>query len=85
MFVTTTYNIAHHQALQKHPKVTVLPSISSGHKINNLRLAATATANPKHKHYSALQTALQLSDDKTMADVIEAAELKYGPVFSTEK
>ena len=78
VYVTASYGVATHVELSNHPKVTIMPTVSSGKNIQN-----HMRANPKH--YMALSHALKLDDSHTMEDIIEMAEAKFGAIFSAER
>jgi hypothetical protein len=78
VFVTGNYEVSNHHTLHNHPKVSVLPIVSSG---KSLKKHIT-----KEPHWNALAFGkLTLSEDATASDAVEAAEAAFGPLFGSEK
>jgi hypothetical protein len=78
VFVTGYYEVSLHDRLAKHPKVSVMPSSSSGKPLKN-HLAQ------KDSHWNALAAKLSIDSSASMTDLIDAAEAAFGAAFGLDK
>ena len=70
-----TYSASSHNYLHSLATVTVLPHASSTKPVANIL---------KEHHYRAVQSGMPIEDHHTMSDLIEHAEVLYGPLLSPD-
>lgn len=70
-----TYSVVSHKLLHSLTTVSVLPVVSSG---------KTVADSAKARHYMALKFRIPIKDHHTMSDLIEHAEIHFGPMLTPD-
>lgn len=74
VIMVADYPVKNHKEIDKHPAVTIIPSLGSSKKLHK--------HISKQKHLDAIRKHFDITEDHTSEDLLDQLADKFGPMFT---